>query len=788
MLGDLRVLDITEDLGLMCGQLLADMGAAVHQLVRPALAGRLESPHWRAYTQGKRIEIIDWPEAPKLIEGFAAEADVLLESWGPAPLAALGLGKERLQHGNPGLIQVSITPFGGAGPKASYAATDLTIAAASGHVHLSGPLDGAPVRISADQAHAHAAADAAVGVLIALAERERTGRGQHLDISAQQSMTLALLNRSLDKPCGHAKAERMAYALKLGEVPVKTQFRCADGWVVVLQGILPPLASFMARLMAWVGEAGLCAAQQLQWDWGSIGARMMAGQISATDWAPVENGIERLVAGQTKAQLMQAAVSRRLLLAPVFEVQDLLQSAHLAQRNCVVAAGDGQKRLGAFAKFSRTPLPLRPLPAAGAQWNQQALRTQPVARPLAAAEGGLPLAGVKILDLFWVVAGPGATRMLADYGATVVHVETRRKVDMLRNVPPYIGGEMHPERAAAHHSTNANKLNITLDATTAAGKAVLRDLVAWADVFTESFAPGAIERLGFGYQKAAAINPQVIMISSTLMGQTGPWRDYAGYGNLAAAVCGFHALAGHVGEPPTGCYGPYTDFTSVRFNALAILLALRERARTGRGQYIDMAQAEAALHFLAPACTDYWRSGKAPKAQGNRDWRYAPQGLYQVRGEDRWLALSVRSDSEWRKLCDLSGSAALAQTRGWSWEQRRSRHDELDEHLAAWLQDQDGGQAERALQTANIPAHRVLDTYDLFTEPQLNHRRHFLWTQHQTFGKVCIESSRLRFSRSQPRAAAAAPHFGSDNQAVLERILGYDAERIASLQQAGALN
>ena len=790
MLGDLRVLDLTDELGLMCGQLLADMGAQVHQLVRPEQASRLGSPHWRAYTQGKRVEVIDWPKAPKLIEGFATEADMLLECCGPEQFAALGLGTVPMRHANPGLIHISITPFGAVGPKASYAATDLTIAAASGHVQLSGPLDGVPVRISADQAHAHAAADAAVGALIALADRERTGLGQHLDISAQQSMTLALLNRSLDKPADHPKAERTAYSLMLGEVPVKTQFRCADGWVVALQGILPPLAGFMERLMAWVYEAGFCPTQQLQWDWGNVGARMMAGQISAADWAPVQNSIERLLVGYTKTQLMEAAVIRRLLLAPVFELPDLLQSRHLAHRNCVMETKTGEKRLGAFAKFSRTPLPLNPPPATGvAPPSRQGFGRQPTAGPdTTADDGGLPLAGVRVLDLFWVVAGPGATRMLADYGATVVHVETTRKVDMLRNVPPYIGGQMHPERAAAHHSTNANKLNITLDATTPQGNEVLRDLVAWADVFTESFAPGAIERLGLGYREAAAINPQIIMISSTLMGQTGPWRNYAGYGNLAAAVCGFHALTGHPGEPPTGCYGPYTDFTSVRFNALAILLALRERARTGLGQYIDMAQAEAALHFLAPECMAYWQDGETLKAQGNRDRRYAPQGLYQVRGEDRWLALSVRSDSEWRKLCDLSGTATLARTRGWAYEQRRSRQDELDERLAAWLHDQDGAQAERTLQVANIPAHRVLDTYDLFADPQLNHRRHFLWAQHKEFGAVGIESSRLRLSRTQPRAPATAPHFGIDNHAVLKDILGYDEGHIAALQHAGALN
>ena len=780
-LGGVNVLDLTDEMGLMCGQLLGDAGAHVHQLVTPQNAARLSSPFWQAYTISKRVEVIDWPRAPQLVKGFAAEADVLLTSQTFGELDALGLGADQLQRINPGLIQVSITGFGATGPKAEYASTDLTLAAASGHAYLCGTAEGPPLRISADQAQGHASADAAVGVLIALADRQRTGLGQQLDVSAQQSMTLALLCRSLDKPAAHPRAERMAFALTVGEVSVKSQFRCADGWVVAMQGILPPLADFMTRLMAWVHAEGHCAEADLNWDWGNVAAQMMAGQVGAKDWAPVQDGIERLLGSRTKAEIMDAAASRRLLLAPVLDLADILDSAHMAERGCALDSPSG-KRLGAFAKFSRTPLPLGAAPPPTA-----AAREPAVAQGPGSARPGLPLEGVKVVDLFWVVAGPGATRMLADYGATVVHVESTRKIDMLRNVPPYIDGAMEPERAAAHHSTNANKLNITLDITTAEGKAALRDLVRWADVLTESFTPGAIERMGFGYEAVSALNPEIIMISSALLGQTGPWRNYAGYGNLAAAVCGFHALTGLPGDAPTGCYGPYTDFTSVRFNALAILLALQERQRSGQGQHIDMSQAEAALHFLAPQCVAYWRGGKVAEAQGNRDERYAPQGIYRVQGEDRWLALSVRSDAEWRRLCGYSGDGALLAAKGWPFKERQHRHDELDGLLSAWLADLDGAAVESALQALSIPAHRALDTHDLFDDAQLKHREHFLSAPHRDFGDVTLESTRLRFSRTQPKAPAAAPHFGIDNEPVLKGILGYNDDQIARLEQAGAL-
>ena len=399
-----------------------------------------------------------------------------------------------------------------------------------------------------------------------------------------------------------------------------------------------------------------------------------------------------------------------------------------------------------------------------------------------------PLAGLKVLDLFWVVAGPGATRMLADYGATVVHVESTRRVDMVRNVPPYIEGVMEPERAACHHTTNCNKLNITLDLSTTEGRDVLKDLLRWADVYTESFAPGVVDRMGFGYEVVKALNPEIIMVSSCLMGQSGPWSPYAGYGNLAAAVSGFHALTGQPDMPPTGCYGPYTDFTSVRFNALAILGALRHRARSGEGQFVDMSQAEAALHFLAPDCLTYLETGQAPEAQGNRDRLHAPSGVYPVEGFDRWIAISVLDDDQWLSLCELAGLKDFLEDGVTGLTQRRAREDDIDERLAEWTAAQEGPVLEDSLQQHGIPAHCVLDTHDLFHDVQLNHRGHFIGVDHRDFDGAVVESSRLKFSELSPRLPANAPWFGIDNHRVLRDVLGYDVARIAALEEANILS
>lgn len=779
MLSDVRVLDLSASEAWLTGQLLADMGADVHLLELPDEVAT--DTYWRsAFANGKHVETLDWRRDRAALFDKLAHADVLIESLGRGFDEAVGVAREVLALRFPRLVHVSITGFGSEGPKARYQATDLIACAASGFLYVSGRADRAPLRVSAPQAFHHAAADAAVAIRLALTERERSGLGQHIDVSAQQSTTFALLSRALDKPTGQPKAMRSATGTQIGAVQLRNLFDAKDGPVMILQGVLPPVHAFMTRLTEWLHGLGYLDASLLGQPWGQIAARMATGTVTAEDWAPISEAIARAAAAHTKAELMDVAVDRRLLVAPVFSVADILDSRQ-AQARKLVLRRFGEHRLGPFAHLSGSPLPLK-------RSDGKAWQARTPTRTAASADGALPLSGVKILDLFWVVAGPGATRMLADYGATVVHVESATRVDMIRNVPPYHGAVMSPENAAAHHTTNANKLNIALNLTLPAAREVLEDLVKWADVVTESFAPGAIERMGFGFETIHRLNPRAIMISSCLLGQTGPFSGYAGFGNLAAAVSGFFGLTGSPAEPPTGCSGPYTDFLAVRFNALALLHALEHQRRTGEGQYIDMAQAEASLNFLGAECARYFATGRVSEARGNRDPDLIPQGVFRVQGEDRWIALSVRSDAEWSRLCKLSGHAALSGLQSLSFAERRAREDALEEVLAQWLAGEDGASIERRLQAEGIPAHCVLDTLDLFDDPQLAHRGHFIPVRHPDHANAHVESSRLLMSRTSARRPEVAPWFGIDNQAVLSGILGYDDAHIAALEQAGVLS
>jgi crotonobetainyl-CoA:carnitine CoA-transferase CaiB-like acyl-CoA transferase len=284
------------------------------------------------------------------------------------------------------------------------------------------------------------------------------------------------------------------------------------------------------------------------------------------------------------------------------------------------------------------------------------------------------------------------------------------------------------------------------------------------------------------------VKPDLIMLSTCLMGQTGPLANYGGFGNLAAAISGFGNLCGWPDRPPAGPYGAYTDYIAPRFNAVMVLAALDYRRRTGEGQFLDVSQAESSLHFLGSALLDYTANGRVQESHGNQDPGMAPHGVYPVAGEDRWIAISVRDDAEFAALCDLLGRSDLARDERFATlEQRLAHQADLDALLAAWTRDRDAHETEAALQSRGIAASVAQMSADLCGDPQLAHRGHFVSVDHPTYGPTPVESSRFILSRTPARISGRAPTFGGDNEQVLKEILGYDDERITELVIAGAL-
>jgi crotonobetainyl-CoA:carnitine CoA-transferase CaiB-like acyl-CoA transferase len=340
------------------------------------------------------------------------------------------------------------------------------------------------------------------------------------------------------------------------------------------------------------------------------------------------------------------------------------------------------------------------------------------------------------------------------------------------------------ENAITWHSVNANKKSLAINLSKPEAKQVVLDLAAWADIAVESFTPGTLDAMGMGYEVLRGINPRIILLSSCVFGQTGPLRDFAGFGNLAAAVAGFYDITGWPDRGAAGPYMAYTDYTSPRFSAAALLAALDYRRRTGEGQYLDFSQAEAATHYLTPAIVDYQRTGQVPSRRGNSDPDMAPHGVYPAAGVDKWCAIACENDEQWRSFCREMRREDLAEL---TLSERHEQSVALDDDIGAWTKNQSAGGLQIRLQRHGIAAHMVQDTSDCMNDPQLVHRGHFPWAPHPEAGQVMIDGIPYQLSRSVGGFEWAGPTYGQHSMEVLEDILGYDGDQIAELAIAEVL-
>ncbi|HEY8121771.1 MAG TPA: CoA transferase, partial [Myxococcota bacterium] len=257
------------------------------------------------------------------------------------------------------------------------------------------------------------------------------------------------------------------------------------------------------------------------------------------------------------------------------------------------------------------------------------------------------------------------------------------------------------------------------------------------------------------------------------------WRHFTGFGNLAASVTGYMTLAAERGGIPSGPWAAYTDFIAVRYNTLALFAAIDEQRRTGHGQRVDQSQAESALHFAAPAVLDFTVNGRIVRGVGNEDELYFPHDVFACTGKDRWVAIAVRDERDWRALCEEMARADLIPL--------RAEREEVNRAVAAWCAEREAGAVERALQARGVPAHEVLDTATLYACPQMQHRQHWIECEHSIYGTTFVESGRLVLSEPEALKPRAAIHFGRDNERVLKGMLGYSAEKIAELGKKGVL-
>ena len=408
-----------------------------------------------------------------------------------------------------------------------------------------------------------------------------------------------------------------------------------------------------------------------------------------------------------------------------------------------------------------------------------------------AGEG--PLRGVRVVEMGQLIAIPFAMKLLADMGAQVIRLESTGRLESYRSDSVY-RNEIHGEfwnRGANFYEQNRNKLGVTLDLARPEGLELLRRLIAVSDVFAENFTPRVIRNFGLEYADLRRIKPDIIMVSSTGYGFSGPWANFGATGPATEGASGLAYTTGYPGGPPVMAEIPYIDYTAGEHTVFAVMAALMSRLQTGEGQFIDVSQTQAAAATIPEALLDFAANGRLPARIGNVDPVMAPHGCYPCAGEDRWIAIAAPGDQEWLALCEVLNRRDWAEDARFAGSLGRLKHrEELDGMLAEATAAWDGHALMTALQAAGVPAGAVLDSKDLLFDPHLRQRGFYeVVSHHPSTGMPPLPYASRPWKLSETPAAPpkAAPIMGEHNGYVLGELLGLTAAEINRLEDDGVI-
>jgi benzylsuccinate CoA-transferase BbsF subunit len=400
------------------------------------------------------------------------------------------------------------------------------------------------------------------------------------------------------------------------------------------------------------------------------------------------------------------------------------------------------------------------------------------------------LAGLRVIDFTWVGVGPLLTKYLADFGAQVIRIESRTHLDSFRFAPPFVEDTPGIERSGHFLNLNTGKSHVTLNLNHPQGRELACRLIAQADVVVESFTSRVMEKWRLTYADLQQIKPDLVMISLSMAGRTGPHRDVLGFGTVLQAAAGLAYVTGWPDRPPAIPGVAYTDWTTPFFGLVALLAALDYRQRTGQGQYIDVSNLEVGVNCLETAILDYTVNGRIQKRAGNERMvgdlpGAAPHGVYRCQGINRWCAITVGNDQQWRCFCAVLGHPRWTQDPWFASELRRVQHrDALNVLVEAWTSQYSAEEVMARLQAAGIAAGVVQNAADLESDPQLMHRGQSVYVDHPEVGVQRYDAPAFHLPAS-PAQLRPVPMLGQHNADVFKGLLGVSDAEYEALERDG---
>jgi crotonobetainyl-CoA:carnitine CoA-transferase CaiB-like acyl-CoA transferase len=771
-LAHLRAVDFSTDIaGPYCTKLLTDAGVDVVKVEPPggdplrsytasgnAPDARDGGPLFRYLNAGKR-SVVGEPGDPH-VEGLLAGADIVVESFGPGRFDVDGV---RARH--PHLVVLSVSPFGAGGPLSDRPATDFIVQAESGTLLFRGKASRDPVQAGGRLAEFVGGLYGAPALVVAAARARRTGVGEHIDLSLAEAMAIAgsvftdVANHCIGRP------EPVTPARSVETPSVE---RAKDGFV----GFNTNTATQFQNFLVLIERTDLLDDPRF--------AGLAGRYINAVEWQEVIDGYMPL---HTIDEIVDTAAALRIPVSPVYDGATIRTNEHVVERDMYRTAPDGLPYPRPPYRLDDDPIPEpRRAPRLGEHDATVEARTRPSPTEPDADPNALPLRGLRVLDVtsWWV--GAAATHFLALMGAEVIHVESVTHPDGMRLTGAGFGAADWWEWGHMFAAANTDKLDLTIDVNSPRGHELMVRLIEWADVVAENFAPRVMENWHLDRDDVLTINPRVVYMRMPGMGLAGPWRDRVAFAQTMEQMSGQAWITGFADDIPLIPRGP-ADPTAGLHGAFAIVTALTQRDRTGRGVFIEVPMIEAVLNVTAQPVLEYADSGHLMTRMGNRSPYAAPQGVYRCDGVEQWLAISVATDAQWDGLSRALGNPEWARDPALATHAGRvAQHDRLDDEIAAWAATRDVDAVVESLVAEGVPAARGRDPRILSRHPQFVARRFYEEVDHPSLGRHPSPGFPFRFASVDHWLHTPAPLFGQHNHDVLSRILGLTDSEIGDLE------
>jgi len=844
-LSGLRVLEIADELGEYCGKLLAGLGADVVKIEPPGGEGTRQhgpfyddrpdgdgSLYFWHYNFGKRGIVVDFDDDAD-VERFrqlASRADVLLDTRPPTFLASHRSGFEELRALNPRLIYARISPFGDDGPWAAFLGSDLVHLALGGVMmncgydpEPSGHYDCPPIAPQMWHSYQIAGEMAAMGILAALVNRTESGLGQTVSTSVHEAVSM---NTESDIPNWvflRQEHHRLTcrHSLPTANNALSLSMTKDGRW------LLPYRTYLHARTDDFDKTLRLLKKWQMQADLED--AKYEDQQYRLTTAARMHIAdVTDILVGKLKYErdLWRDAQDEGMTWAPVARPEENIESRHWRIRGAIVDVPHPELNaefsyVGSRWYCADTPWgSSRRAPMLGEHTTEVLAERRPEAQPPSVGAASVPpdpafaLAGVRVVDLSWMLASAGAGRYLAALGAEVIKVEHESRWDRMRwgqgTCPP--GGREQreqatspipiphdnddPNRSGAFSEINAGKLAVSLNLKHPLGKELLTRLIEVSDVVVEGFSPGTMDRMGFGYDRLGEINPKVIYASQSGLGYFGEHGSTRTFGPSAAAFAGISDMSGLPEPyPPAGIGYSYLDWFGAYNLANAVLAALYRRRVTGEGAHIDSSQVEAGIYLTGTAVLDFSVNGRRWQRYGNRSpyKRAAPHGAFRVQGPDRWIAIACFDQVQWEGLVSvLSDGSLQTDPRFTSLEGRLANQDALEVAVEKTTQTWEPYELMLRLQAAGVPAGVCQTAQDRCErDPQLAHSQWMVELAQSEIGTWPVRDLPFHLSQTPARMGGpirrAGPNYGEDNDYVLGELLHLTTPDIEALRSEGAI-